>query len=100
MILRVVTFESNSSDIVQERQRIQAKERSIFRLIPRRLEMADETTNLQARIAALTTPLEQANHYRANVEDNPNRPLRDFTTPKADEIQLGYTALNILAEEY
>jgi hypothetical protein len=34
------------------------------------------------------------------MEDNPNRPLRDFTAPKADEIQLGYTAPNILAEEY
>jgi Retrotransposon gag protein len=34
------------------------------------------------------------------VEDNPNRPLRNFTAPKADEIQLGHTAPNILTEEY
>jgi Retrotransposon gag protein len=62
--------------------------------------MADETTNLQLKITALTAQLEQANRNRANVEDNPNRPLRNFTAPKADEIQLGHTAPNILTEEY
>jgi hypothetical protein len=57
-------------------------------------------TDLQARIDALTAQLEQANCNHANMEDNPNHPLRDFTAPKADEIQLGYTAPSILAEEY
>jgi hypothetical protein len=91
-----MTSELNSSDIVQARQKIQAGERPILILIRKRLEMID----LQARIDALTTQLEQANRNRANMEENPNHPLRDFTAPKDDEIQLGYTAPSILAEEY
>jgi hypothetical protein len=54
VIPRVNASELNSSDIVQARQRIRAGERPILRLIPRRLEIVDEITNLQARIAAVT----------------------------------------------
>jgi hypothetical protein len=61
--------------------------------------MADGIEELRTRVVALIDEFERANHNRAYEED-PNRPLRDFTAPRADEIQLGYITLNILAEEY
>jgi hypothetical protein len=63
--------------------------------------MAEDVEDLQARIASLTARLEQAQVVnRDRVAGDPNLPLRDYTAPRADKIHLGYTAPNILAEEY
>jgi phosphoribosylaminoimidazole-succinocarboxamide synthase len=34
------------------------------------------------------------------AENDENRPLKDFTAPKAIEIQLGYTVLNVVAKNF
>ena len=52
--------------------------------------MANELEQLRAAAA------ERQNHEAADA----NRPLRDFTAPRAEEIHLGYTAPTINAEEY
>jgi hypothetical protein len=50
----------------------------------------------------MTNELEQARVATFQRQNNPtadaNCPLRDFTTPRADEIHLGYAAPNINAE--
>jgi hypothetical protein len=45
----------------------------------------------QARVVALN---------QGNIAADPNRPLREYTAPKADEIHLEYTTSDILVEEY
>jgi septal ring factor EnvC (AmiA/AmiB activator) len=78
-------------------------------LNPRRLNMS--TGNEEARFANLQRErdrmanelqrLRAANVERENHEAaDANRPLRDFTAPRAEEIHLGYTTPTINAEEY
>jgi Retrotransposon gag protein len=77
------------------------RERPLPNIVPGRLEMAEDAKDLQTRIDALTARLEQAQAVnRDRVAGDPNRPLRDYTSLRVDEIHLGYTAPNILAEEY
>ncbi|XP_078163505.1 uncharacterized protein LOC144558538 [Carex rostrata] len=53
------------------------------------------------RMANELQRLRAANQERENLEAaDANRPLRDFTAPRAEEIHLGYTAPTINAEEY
>ena len=53
-------------------------------------QMAAELRRLRA------AAVERENNKVADA----NRPLRDFTAPRAEEIHLGYTAPTINAEEY
>ena len=77
-------------------------------LNPRRLDMSTgNEERLQAlqrerdRMANELERLRAANVERENHEAaDANRPLRDFTAPRAEEIHLGYTAPTINAEEY
>ena len=78
-------------------------------LNPRRLDMStgNEDARLQDlqrerdRMANELERLRAANVERENHEAaDANRPLRDFTAPRAEEIHLGYTAPTINAEEY
>jgi hypothetical protein len=57
---------------------------------------AKETTSL------LEQPLIHLASEKANqmTENNENRPLKDFATPKAIKIQLGYTVPNIAANNF
>ena len=56
----------------------------------------EDLATLQARVAELT---EIINANAANRVD-PNRPLREYTAPRADDIHLGYRAPEIRADEY
>jgi hypothetical protein len=56
----------------------------------------EDLATLQARIAELTGII---NANAANRVD-PNRPLREYTAPRADDIHLGYTTPDIRADEY
>ena len=59
----------------------------------------DQPADLQARIAELTAELERRNAEVYGHLD-PNRPIKDYTAPRADAIQFGYTVPNVMADEY
>jgi hypothetical protein len=78
-------------------------------LCPSRLDIltGDEIThfeNLQQKRDQMATELYCLRETALNRENNEaadaNRPLRDFTAPRADEIHLKYTTPTINAEEY
>ena len=54
----------------------------------------DQIANELQRLRAAA--IERENNEAADA----NRPLRDFTAPRAEEIHLGYTTPTINAEEY